>query len=122
MHLEINFLALSGELLEILHTHVPEGHFYKSKNDLINSFEILRDVVKFFGKAPLLVPTKVTESEEADLDAYPRLFVFLLFLSPFILTPLETDQNTFFLQAITRSFSFKEKSSHSRNHGACGPW
>ncbi|XP_026273627.1 translation initiation factor IF-2, mitochondrial isoform X1 [Frankliniella occidentalis] len=60
------------DLLQILHLHIPEGHFYKSKKDLINNFDILRDTVRFMGKAPLLVPSKTQESTSHDLDVYPR--------------------------------------------------
>ncbi|XP_034249343.1 translation initiation factor IF-2, mitochondrial isoform X2 [Thrips palmi] len=60
------------QLLTILHDHVPEGHFYKSKADLINNAEILQDVVKFLGKAPVLIATKVNETDDRDIDAHPR--------------------------------------------------
>lgn len=60
------------ELLEILHNFIPEGHFYRSKDDLINDPKILVDVVRFMKMSPMILPSKEDDSKREDQDAYPR--------------------------------------------------
>ncbi|KAK3922620.1 Translation initiation factor IF-2, mitochondrial [Frankliniella fusca] len=60
------------DLMEVLHTHITDGHFYRKKKDIINSVEILRDTVRFFGKAPYLIAPKTDDSKSQFLDALPR--------------------------------------------------
>lgn len=65
-------LSFAEEILTILRDHVADGHFYKAKSDLINNADILLDVVKFFGKAPVLIASKGVEADVQDVDAHPR--------------------------------------------------